>query len=1408
MSTARHHAEWLSLVEVSGPFLSMNELLRVFPQGLDRVETEKYQILRGYYDEWLAQRDSVAVHTAWIDAVLSEILEFEPSELLRGQQIPGDLKATVPEHGVTLRPEYALVSPDDKRTRLLIETYSPQQSLEAVVKGDRWASNPVDRMIALLRGTNVRLGLVTNGESWALVAAPPGGTSTIVTWYADLWLQERITLQAFVSLLGLARFFGVPDDRTLDAMLEASAADQQEVTDQLGKQVRSSVEILVQTFDRIDADSGRTLLTDVPDEKIYEAALTVMMRLVFLLCAEERGLLLTGNETYDQYYATTTLYAQLQEIADQHGEEILERRTDAWARLLALSRAVFAGVQHPDVMLPAYGGSLFDPDRFPFLEGRDEGTRWQTAEANPLPVDNRTVLHLLGSLQFLQVRAGTLTERRRLSFRALDIEQIGHVYEGLLDHRAARADEVVVGLTGSSEPEVGLSDLEDNEADGEAALIAYLRDQTGRTANALRNRLNAELEPADEAKLSRACGGDHALLDRVRPFAGLIRSDDYGVPVVIRPGALYVTAGTDRRSTGTHYTPRSLTEPIIQRTLEPLVYHGPAAGLKPEEWTLKTPEELLALKVCDMAMGSGAFLVQACRYLGSRLVEAWEGALSPQLSRTSNSPLPKGEGLGVRAELPTPRLTIYGESPTGALTEILIPDDENERQTLAMRLVADRCLYGVDKNPLAVEMAKLSLWLTTLAKGRPFTFLDHALKCGDSLVGVNQRQLSNWTLDTSEDEKYVPLLAMNIRTQIDEVIKLRQQIESFPVNTVDDQRVKTELLARADAHTHELRWAGDLLLATAFSEDSSAVREAMRTNLLSVVQQRRDVPEGYRAAVASVQAQRPFHWPLEFPEVFAKGGFDAFVGNPPFVGGQRITGTMGVPYRNYLIANIAGGVRGSADLVAYFFLRAYALLRDHGGFGLIATNTIAQGETREVGLDQITAQSGTIYAAVNDMPWPGAAAVNVNVVHVRQGGWKGLHQLDDRVVDGISSLLDIPSRASGKPQALAANGGKAFQGHIVLGMGFILPPDEAEELIQRDSRNREVLFPYLNGEDLNTHPEQKPSRWVVQFDERTEEEARTYPDVWQLIETRVKPERMTKDGTKYPRMVNEWWKFWNNRRELAAAIADLPRVLVVAYTSRTLGFSFVPNGYIYGVGSIPIATSNFGNFGVIQSGFHTNWVQLNSSTMKTDLRYTPSDCFETFPFPADKRSLETFGETYHSLRAEIMLAREEGLTATYNRFHDPDETSADIANLRALHVEMDNAVAAAYGWTDLDLGHGFHDTRQGTRYTLHPAARREVLDRLLELNHARHAEEARLGMHQGKKGKKKPSTPRPPSPSGRRGSDAAAGGGSAAGGAGAETAKRRKFDIRPYAPGGDADDAPPEQLDLFDDGEPKPKRLL
>jgi hypothetical protein len=436
---------------------------------------------------------------------------------------------------------------------------------------------------------------------------------------------------------------------------------------------------------------------------------------------------------------------------------------------------------------------------------------------------------------------------------------------------------------------------------------------------------------------------------------------------------------------------------------------------------------------------------------------------------------------------------------------------------------------------------------------------------------------------------------------------------------------------------------------------------------------------------------------------------------------------------------------GSTDLSSYFFLRDAQLLREGGQLGFLATNTVAQGDTREVGLEQLTVTGRVIPRAVPSRPWPGAASLEVAHVWVRRGAWSGPFVLDDKPTNGISAFQTAPGAISGNPYRLKANVGKSFIGSYVLGMGFVLEPEEAQRLIAKDARNKDVLFPYLNGEDLNSRPDQTPSRWVINFFDWPIEKAMQYPECFRIIEEKVKPERM-RNNRKERR--EKWWHYAEKCPALYRTIAGMERVLVTAAVSPTTAFHLTPLPCVLAHKLIVFASTDMELLAFLQSTVHREWAYRYSSTLGgITLNYSPSDCFETFPFPSDRSltdaALKDIGERYHEHRRQIMLARQEGLTRTYNRFHDRTETSADIHKLRQLHVEMDNAAAAAYGWTDLDLGHGFHETKQGVRYTISEPARREVLARLLKLNHERYAEEVRQGLHEKKKpkatkGKKQP----------------------------------------------------------------------
>jgi hypothetical protein len=525
----------------------------------------------------------------------------------------------------------------------------------------------------------------------------------------------------------------------------------------------------------------------------------------------------------------------------------------------------------------------------------------------------------------------------------------------------------------------------------------------------------------------------------------------------------------------------------------------------------------------------------------------------------------------------------------------------------------------------------------------------------------------------------------------------------------------------------------------------------------------------------------PFHWPVEFPEVFGRDnpGFDAIVGNPPFAG-KNIT--IAGNRANYLpwLQTLHEGAHGNADLVAHFFRRAFGLLRTGGVFGLIATNTIRQGDTRASGLTAILAQGGAILRAVRRLKWPGEAAVVVSIVHVIRGD-VAAPVLDERPVRRISAYL-VEGDLDVSPEPLAANSGKAFVGSLVLGMGFTFDDAAAAKgeasslavmnaLIAKDPRNAERIFPYIGGEEFNTDPRHAFDRHVIDFadfplrrdlalkswflnegteagDKRRRDWLRAgvvpgdypdpvaadWPDLLEIVERLVKPDRATNPDRSRREI---WWRFTRRTDSLYRAIAPLERALARSLTSAQFStFDFLVLGAVYDQTLLLWAYDAHGALAALTSRSHEVWARFFGATFKDDGRYNLGDCFRTFPFPDDferDEALAAAGEAYHAHRAELMVARNEGLTKTYNRFHDRAERGADIERLRGLHAAMDGAVLAAYGWTDLAARAApefvpREDNPAKTRLDWPQAFKDEVLARLLDLNRARAAEEKALGL--------------------------------------------------------------------------------
>jgi len=839
--------------------------------------------------------------------------------------------------------------------------------------------------------------------------------------------------------------------------------------------------------------------------------------------------------------------------------------------------------------------------------------------------------------------------------------------------------------------------------------------------------------------------------------------------------------GKKRGESGAHYTPEELVKPLIKYSLDYVIE---------EKLTTPNPEQaLLSIRVCDVACGSGHILLSAARKIAIELAR-------------------------VRTNEDQP-------SPTSLRH--------------ALRDVIRICIYGVDKNPLAVDLCKVALWLEAHNPGEPLNFLDHHIKCGDAIVGLAyQEELYKGIADEAfkalpgDDKQITSALAKRNKAERkqreaetgslglqlmlganhDVMQKMEQLIIQLQTFNALSEHTPEEIEAKTKAYRnlqhgkalHTLKLLADMQVMQFFVPKTHEHKDSIVTDkaYFSYLRGGQAVPFALEVDVFDqADSHRFFHWFLEFPEVFAEHskddglvtkGFDVILGNPPFLGGQKLSGAYGNAYLEYLKYSYAP--IGAVDLVTYFFRRIYSLIKDKGFQSLISTNTIAQGSAREGGLDVIVNQGGTINHAVRSMKWPGIAAVEVALVTITKQQWKEKFFLAGKEVNTITPYLD-DSATVGNPYPLKQNEGKSFQGSIVLGKGFVLEPHEAEAMIRKNPKNRDVLFPYLNGDDLNNNPDQSPSRWVINFFDWSEEKCREeYSDCFDIVERLVKPERMSYDEKKnsWNKSVKEnWWKFGAWRKGLDEAMVGLDKVLIISEVTKYYAFSFVSCNMVY-MHTLKIATySSNVHFALINSVLKSEWSWKYSSRMgDTTLRYSNSDAFGTFPFPqklsqSQEQQLNHIGESYHEHRSQLMLAVHLGLTKTYNTFHAKllrqinsedelldekafqkllgkdaahmhkhlaktsgtipfNEAVSGILKLRDLHAHMDNAVLEVYGWSDINLRHDFYEVdylpeNDRVRYTIHPEARREILKRLLELNHKIHTQEVAEGLWE-KKGKR------------------------------------------------------------------------
>lgn len=1299
------HLEWLGFVQPTGLVVSAPALVKA-GAIIDRSDVQGQTALRECVVERPGAGDEESgLHIPDFETFARQVLEwsFSPKYYAGTEQspMPEELEVALPEYGETLRADYAVREPDaeegESAWQLLVRVLEPGEGIDQQTRGvGRLEASEHGRMERLLRQTGVLAGLIFNGVTVRLISAPRGESSG----WLDFQIPHMMTTPgrpistAMRLLLGQRRLLSLPRGERLTALLEDSRKYQNEVSERLAEQVLHALYELLRGFQAAD-DAGRGellrhQLRERPNE-VYHALLTVLLRLVFILYAEERDML-PEDETFVQHYSLAALHKRLREDAALY-PDTMDQRFGAWPQLLTLFRMIHDGARSQKMHLPERRGVLFDPDRFPFLEGRTEGGARQIHERiHPPLVPDGTVYRVLEKLLVL--------DGERISYRALDVEQIGSVYETMMGFRLETAHGRSLAIKAGKRMGAPTTiDLEALLAEDPAKRAKWFSDHSDRKPTAAVTK---------DMKAASTLEELHAALDGV--------ADHDATPDLVPKGSMVLQPSEERRRSGSHYTPRSLTAPIVSTTLEPILERLKGPNGEPPR-----PEDILELKVCDPAMGSGAFLVETCRQLADTLMESWE---------------------------------LHAEKPD-------IPNTEDQ-VVFARRLVAQRCLYGVDKNPVAVDLAKMSLWLATLAREHPLTFVDHALKHGDSLVGLTPQQIEGFHWDARRAGERQAFVALGIREHTERSTEIRELIRQADDDT-PEQELKV-LLAEADEELAQVKLAGDLVIAAFFQGTSARDRETKLATLVAAVEadeadRHLDMLDELRHADPPLV---PFHWELEFPEVFQRDnpGFDAFVGNPPFLGGRKISTVLGISYGDFLRSSYEG-CGNTCDLVAYFFRRAFSQVRQNGVLGFVATNTIAQGDTRVGGLAWLLCHGASIVAATRRLPWPGSASVIVSVVHLTRGCLPELPTLDGREAERVSAYL-FHTGGDGEPARLGDNRGLFSQGSKIYGQGFVF--DDADPGANSTEVMREILrtcphcaervLPYIGGSEVNADPRHRHGRHVINLsDLRDEADLKPWAPLVEIVRNKVKPYR----DNLGPNPVNDplrqrWWAYQAHRPSFYEHIGQLDRVLVLCRVSRDIAVTFLPTGMVYSESLIVFAFDVYAAFTILQSRAHELWARFFTSTLGDALRYAPSDVFETFPFPEGWEShpvLEEVGREYYEFRAYLMVCNDEGLTKTYNRFHDPDEDSPDILKLRELHEAMDRAVLDAYGWNDIPtyseflLDYEVDEEDSGRRmkpwrYRWPDDVREEVLARLLELNAERAAEEARAGAgaKKARKGKK------------------------------------------------------------------------
>ena len=1202
-------------------------------------------------------------------------------------------------------------------------------------------------------------GIITNGRSIRLLRDSASLTrQSYIEFDCDFIFAEN-DIASFEKLYLLCHksVFFFKKNNSKDSIIESwhQLAIQSGIRalDKLKYGVSKAIEHLASGFISDFSTAGETLRQQLQTgecskQEFYRQTLRFIYRLVFLFVAEDRNLLHNNKvtnkskELYKKYYSTE----RLRNLATQGN--MGSPHSDLWISFNLITQALGSEDGLSQLGLPALGSFLFSNESTSFL--------------NEVNVSNEFFLNSLRSLCYNQDEKGT---KQKVNWGHLGAEELGGVYESLLP------------------------------------LIPNINFETKRVSIGAEN--NEEV--TDERKV-----------------------------------------------TGAHYTPTRILNSVLDFALKASIEDALEKGK-----TAKDKEkELFKLRILDPACGSGHFLVAAAHRVGHEIAKLRTGDDSP-------SPLDL---------------------------------------RMAVREVIRKCIYGLDVNPMAIDLCRVALWMESMEAGKPLTFLEHHIRVGDALLGVPTKNMCDAIQkeiqeETKKREKEIKQLIsvlgdsfklpekereakLKIKKQLEKEIR-EMEYELWPTHIPNDaytaqpefkdpaQRGLSYLADNKQISNH----ARDLNkkqhkngfepfmglsnenLVDAYNQLSETDVEDAKSRILrekeyvKLKQEKQYLFEKQKAdlwCAAFFWQHQPgnsvaptiadlfnndnvtkeklaetkrlaeiynfFHLELEWPDVFNNGGFHCVIGNPPFLGGKRISTNLGNKYLEFLkCINKKSSI--TTDLCAYFFTCYFMSLKLRGNLGFISTNTIAQGDTKEASLTPITnLWDGMISNAIASIPWEGVANLQVSVIHISKGINTKQKTLNGININTINE--DLSERKSFHLFTIKENEDQCFIGSNILGLGFTLDIGNELKIMQKNIINEsknpdDILFLYINGDDLNSNPEQQAGRYVINFFDwplrrSTKKEcereknlfnidllengknnislenfnnllekkllrqgiakpdyidnvAQDFPSAINRIESLVKPERLEKNRERYSII---WWQYAESGPGLKHALKHFSETIVVARVSAHWCPSVIESKQVFSDALVIFPLNQKSFYSVLQSHFHEFWMEKQCSTLgkgKTR-RYTPTDCFSTFPFPLPTQDqlliLNSLGETYLNHRKSICLKRQIGLTRVYNLFHNNKLSNSeitdkqnppfdDIFELRRLHKQINEVVLEAYNWNDIDLNMDFYEGQDAGkylekgdfRYTPSPEAREQILERLSLLNNERKKEEDML-LSQGKEIKK------------------------------------------------------------------------